>query len=61
MDEDHSIPLVEGRRTLRGAEAEPERLVTRAWGMSGPVRTKRTEQKMIGLCGVEHMLGFLDV
>ena len=26
----------------RGAEAEPERLATKAWGMSGPVRTKRT-------------------
>ena len=34
----HSIPLVEGRRALRGAGAEPERLATRAWGMSGPVR-----------------------
>ena len=33
-----SIPLVEGRRALRGAGAEPERLATRAWGMSGPVR-----------------------
>ena len=41
-----SIPLVEGRRALRGAEAEPERLATRAWGMSGPVRIQeqnRTE------------------
>ena len=42
----HSIPLVEGRRALRGAGAEPERLATRAWGMSGPVRIQeqnRTE------------------
>ena len=41
-----SIPLVEGRRALRGAGAEPERLATRAWGMSGPVRIQEqnTEQ-----------------
>ena len=44
----HSIPLVEGRRALRGAGAEPERLATRAWGMSGPVRIQeqnRTESE----------------
>ena len=28
---------LEGRRALRGAGAEPERLVTKAWGMSVPV------------------------
>ena len=42
------MPLVEGRRALRGAGAEPERLATRAWGMSGPVRIQeqnRTEQR----------------
>ena len=35
-----------GRRALRGAGAEPERLATKAWGMSGPVRIQeqnRTE------------------
>ena len=41
----HSIPLVEGRRALRGAKAEPERSATRAWGMSGPVRIQEQNRR----------------
>ena len=40
--------LVEGRRAVRGAGAEPERLATKTRGMSGPVRIQeqnRTEAR----------------
>jgi len=37
--------LQKGRRALRGAGPEPERLATRAWGMSGPVRIQEQNRK----------------
>ena len=43
-----SIPLVEGRRALWGAGAEPERLV-KAWGIAGPVRIQEQNRFEITL------------
>jgi hypothetical protein len=41
----HSIPLVEGRRALRSAGVEPERLATKAWRGGCRDRSElRTEQ-----------------